>query len=65
MNYGKINNKILRLEERLKEQQLKNEKLEEKNQRLTSILDGILHETKRLNSEISSYCESSVLSAKC
>ena len=57
MNYGKINNKISRLEKKLDEQTSKAEAFEAINQRLTSILDGIMHETRRLNSEISAYSE--------
>lgn len=57
MKYGKINNKISRLEKKLGDQTSKAETCEARNQRLTSILDGIMHETRRLNSEISAYSE--------
>jgi K+-sensing histidine kinase KdpD len=57
VNYGKINNKISRIEKKLEEKTAKAEKSDELNRRLNSILDGIMHETRRLNSEISAYCE--------
>ncbi len=56
-NYDKQNRQFEKLRKERDEALSSFKKLEEDRSRLYSILDGIMHETRRLNSEIGSACE--------
>jgi K+-sensing histidine kinase KdpD len=56
-NYDKQNRRLEKLKTERDEAIAALEKSEKERSRLYSILDGIMHETRRLNSEIASACE--------
>jgi len=57
INYDKQNRKIEKFKKERNEAIAAAEKAEEDCQRLYKILDGIMHDTRRLNSEIENACE--------
>lgn len=57
MKYDKQNGKILRLNKKIEELSQDKARAERECDRLRSILDGILHETRRLNKEIGDFCD--------
>lgn len=55
--YDKQNRKIEKLEKQRNEALAASKHAEQERARLYSVLDGIMHETRRLNSEVASACE--------
>lgn len=57
MRYDKQNKRLEKLQRELEEAKKLAAKAEGERARLYSVLDGIMHETRRLNAEVSSACE--------
>lgn len=64
MRYDKQNNKLYRLTGQVDQLREDKRRLENERDRLKNILDGILHETRRLNREIGDFCDDLSLSVR-